>query len=107
MITVSLTFIVLTGPLQIAYAFHYTYDNELGAAIIELMNHFNHAINSVVYCVVGSKFRKELIVLLSFSKRRLEQTRVGLGKVKEESRSTATSINTSKNSTSDIAVNPM
>ena len=73
LITVSLTFIILTGPLQIMYVFNPHYHNSLGATFFDLMSHLNHAINSVLYCIVGSKFRKELLSFLNFTTAKNQQ----------------------------------
>ena len=65
-VTVSLTFIVLTAPAAVDQALgkslsltYPIYD----AAMIG-MQHLNHSINGLLYCIVGSKFRRELLKLL-------------------------------------------
>ena len=64
-VTVSVTFIVLTAPVAI--------DKVTGRKLTPYplyfvfmisMQYLNHSINGVLYCIVGTKFRKELIKLL-------------------------------------------
>ena len=66
LITVSLTFIILTGPVSF-YSIIITDIEDLNmllARLFEILANLNHAINSVLYCVVGTKFRNELKALL-------------------------------------------
>ena len=65
-VTVSLMFIVLTVPAAVDQALGKTlslaypvYD-----AVMIGMQHLNHSINGGLYCIVGSKFRKEWFKLL-------------------------------------------
>ena len=65
-VTVSVTFIVLTAPAAVDQALgkslsltHPVYD-----AVMIGMQHLNHSINGLLYCIVGSKFRKELLKLI-------------------------------------------
>ena len=60
LITVTMTFIILTAPPQILFAI--THDNHpLVDAFLYISLALNHGINGFLYTVVGSKFRKELI----------------------------------------------
>ena len=63
-VTVSVTFIVLTAPISIdqvtgrkltPYPLYY--------AFMTSMQYLNHSINGVLYCIVGTKFREEMIKL--------------------------------------------
>ena len=66
LITVSLTFIILTGPVNF-YAITVSDPRNINKALaqgLEALTGLNHAINSVLYCVVGTKFRNELKALL-------------------------------------------
>ena len=68
LIAVSLTFILLTGPLAIGYAvikFH-----PITYLVVYQLSALNHGINCVLYCIVGSKFRKELLYLLICCKKK-------------------------------------
>ena len=64
-VTVSVTFIVLTAPVSI--------DQIMGRKLTPYplyfvfmisMQHLNHSINGVLYCIIGTKFREELLNLL-------------------------------------------
>ena len=63
-VTVSITFIVLTAPVGI--------DQVMGRKLTPYplyfvfmisMQYLNHSINGVLYCIVGTKFREELLKL--------------------------------------------
>ena len=63
-VTVSVTFIVLTAPVSI--------DQIMGRKLTPYplyfvfmisMQYLNHSINGVLYCIVGTKFREELLNL--------------------------------------------
>ena len=64
-VTVSIIFIILTAPVSIdqimrktltAYPLYYVF--------MISMQYLNHSINGVLYCIVGTKFRDEMIQLL-------------------------------------------
>ena len=64
-LTVSITFIVLTAPVSIdqvtgrkltPYSLYYVF--------MVSMQYLNHSINCVLYCIVGTKFREELLNIL-------------------------------------------
>ena len=63
LLTVSFTFILLTGPIAILQAIIGEWGSPPLKIYIatQLLSYSNHAINSVLYCVSGSRFRKELI----------------------------------------------
>ena len=69
LITVSLTFIILTGPGSIYYSV-VKHSTDL---IIHLTLHLpitlNHGINGLMYCIVGSRFRQELIRFIRCGKK--------------------------------------
>ena len=66
-VTVSVTFLILTAPaalrealLNVIYLSRYPiYD-----VFMYLTLYLNHSINSVLYCIVGSRFRNELFKLI-------------------------------------------
>ena len=60
LVTVTMTFIILTGPANIAYAITHNV-HPLLDPFLRLFVALNHSINGLLYCIVGSKFRKELI----------------------------------------------
>ena len=65
LITVSVAFLILTGPVAVTYFIALGPDLVL-RAIIVLMRYTNHSINAVLYCVSGSRFRNELIKTFPF-----------------------------------------
>ena len=77
LITVSLVFLILTGPIAI-YLTITTDLDPMAQTITVLMRYVNYAINAVLYCMSGSRFRGELIKIFPFSlcrkKRELNQS---------------------------------
>ena len=69
LITVSLTFIILTGPSSIYYSLFANSTNPIIPIVLNLLRNLNHGINGVMYCIVGSKFRQELIELICCRKK--------------------------------------
>ena len=69
LITVSLTFIILTGPAAIYYSLVKDSTDPIIYLTLHLPKTLNHGINSVMYCIVGSKFRQELMELICFRKK--------------------------------------
>ena len=64
-VTVSLTFILLTAPVAMDQASGKTLSRDpIYYAFQMIMRYLNHSINGILYCIVGSKFRKELLKLL-------------------------------------------
>ena len=59
LITVSTTFILLTGPTSITY-FITHYPHQLVLAVDYVLMCMNHSINAVLYCIVGTRFRQEV-----------------------------------------------
>ena len=70
LITVSITFLILAGPSAIFYSV--TTDVEYNPAVrllFLIMEAVNHSINSVMYCIVGTRFRQELFELICCRKK--------------------------------------
>ena len=65
-IAVSAAFIILTGPVAVVLVLQRAKvePNRVFYAISGLLEYSNHTINGVLYCVVGSRFRKELSKIL-------------------------------------------
>ena len=66
-VTVSVTFILLTAPSGVEYAVKSLMD--LGSVpefrvLMNLTMYLNHSINGILYCIVGSRFRSELFKLI-------------------------------------------
>ena len=68
LITVSLTFIILTGPVSIVFAVN-KYPHPIVELLVQLTATLNHGINAALYCIVGSKFRQELMKTLNCCKK--------------------------------------
>ena len=66
LITVSLAFLILTGPVAITYVIVTVTIDSVGDAVITTMRYSNNSINAVLYCVSGSRFRNELMNILPF-----------------------------------------
>ena len=60
LVTVSLTVVILTGPAAFIASITSSPDPLLNAVFIVMLN-LNHSINAVLYCIVGSRFRREFI----------------------------------------------
>ena len=69
LITVSLTFVILTGPASIYLPVVKDNSDLIVHALLHVPKTLNHDLNSVMYCVVGSKFRRELIELICCGKK--------------------------------------
>ena len=84
LITVTMTFIILTGPAQIMFAIT---DNihPLLEPFLYLALALNHGINGFLYMIVGSKFRKELIDTLRCNRRQDQDSERGISKSTEMS----------------------
>ena len=63
LVTVSMAFVILTGPISVAYAVTPS-PRPLVDAITVTLDYLNHAINAVLYCASGSRFRAELLKTL-------------------------------------------
>ena len=73
-ITVSVTFLILTAPTAVPNALSYFI--RLGSfplyrAFMNSTQYLNHSINGVLYCIVGSRFRRELMNLLNRNQKRV------------------------------------
>ena len=71
-VTVSVTFILLTAPAGIEYALKSMID--LGSipeyrVFVNITMYLNHSINGILYCIVGSRFRNELLKVFCRKKR--------------------------------------
>ena len=60
LITVSVMFLCLTFPLALSYAITLVPDPVMYSVIV-LLFYSNHSINGVLYCIVGTRFRQELV----------------------------------------------
>ena len=65
LITVSLAFLILTGPSAVFAVISHQADPLQRAAIV-ILRYINHSINAVLYCVSGSRFRSELMKTFPF-----------------------------------------
>ena len=72
-VTLSVTFLLLTAPTAVNQALRKWYYIGIRLPLYRLfMNstqYLNHSINGVLYIIVGSRFRKELLQILSHKKR--------------------------------------
>ena len=69
LVTVSMTFIILTSPVALNSAKIITTDNAIQTAVIGTMQYLNHSTNVLLYCVVGQNFRQELLKTMIFCKK--------------------------------------
>ena len=58
LLTVSFAFVVLAGPISIRNSIDNSPSLLYGVTVI--LQYLNHSINGVLYCISGSRFRKEL-----------------------------------------------
>ena len=78
LITVTLTFIILTGPTYIINLTRLTYDTHpLLTPFMYISVSLNHSINGLLYTIVGTKFRKELIGTLCSNRKQALDTESG------------------------------
>ena len=63
LITVSVMFLCLTFPLALSYAITLVPDPVMYSLVV-LLFYSNHSINGVLYCIVGTRFRQELVKAL-------------------------------------------
>ena len=68
LITVTMAFMVLTGPANMVFAITQNV-HPLLEPFLRLAVALNHSINGFLYMIVGSKFRKELIAILRCKRR--------------------------------------
>ena len=89
LITVSITFLILTGPSAIYYLL--TTDVEARPTVrllFLLMEALNHSINSVMYCIIGTRFRKELFELICCRKKSSGRSSKEIGSTQQTAMST-------------------
>ena len=60
LVTVSIMLILLTGPSSVVFSITH-YPDLVFVAVLHAMATLNHSINSALYCVVGTRFRREMI----------------------------------------------
>ena len=60
LITVSITFIILTGPTAVSFMINPINKHPTEEVVMNLLQYLNHTINGVLYCIVGTRFRNEL-----------------------------------------------
>ena len=75
LITVSLTFIILTGPAPIYYSFFEDSTDPIVYVTVNMPTTLNHGVNSVMYCIVGSKFRRDLVDLMCCGRKKVSSKR--------------------------------
>ena len=66
-VTVSVTFLILTSPTAVYMALPHVIqlpNNPIYEVFMNFTQYLNHSINGVLYCIVGSRFRKELLKIL-------------------------------------------
>ena len=66
-VTVSVTFLILTAPTAVYMAMPYVIPlprNPIYQVFMNFTQYLNHSINGLLYCIVGSKFRKQLLKLV-------------------------------------------
>ena len=69
LVTVSVTFVILTGPGSLVYSITH-YPHPITEAVIRIVTNLNHAINGILYCIVGSRFRKEVLDIVCCRKKK-------------------------------------
>ena len=72
-VTVSVTFLFLTAPTAVYMALPHVIQLRnlpLYRAFMNFTQYLNHSINGLLYCIVGSRFRNELLKILCRKKRR-------------------------------------
>ena len=74
-VTVSFTFLILTAPTAVYMALPHVIhlpNNPIYHVFMNLTQYLNHSINGILYCIVGSRFRSELLKILCRKKRTVE-----------------------------------
>ena len=61
LVTVSTAFIILTGPASVAVAIFGDSAPIMVYGVTVLLQYLNHSINTVLYCISGTRFRHELM----------------------------------------------
>ena len=75
LLTVSFAFIVLSGPIGVLNFFQINGPRFVFWIALTL-EYINHAINSILYCISGSRFRNELRNVVFWWKRSTEPTSI-------------------------------
>ena len=73
LITVTMTFLILTVPTNIVFAISLRVHPLLSPILYTLVT-LNHSINGFLYCIVGTRFRKELIATLRCNRKQFHDT---------------------------------
>ena len=60
-VTVSVTFLILTAPSAMYMAVPSGIQHPIYLLFMNFTQYLNHSINGVLYCIVGSRFRNELL----------------------------------------------
>ena len=71
-VTVSVTFLILTAPGGLNYAIRpliYLSTVPEYRIFMNITTYVNHSINGVLYCIVGTRFRRELFKLFCRNER--------------------------------------
>ena len=79
LITVTMAFIILTGPANIISGITVNI-HPLLLPFLYLGVGLNHSINGLLYCIVGSQFRKELMETLRCNRRQIQRDNSGTSK---------------------------
>ena len=74
LLLLSITFIILTGPVSI-YPATTNEPNKIVYTAVILIQYLNHGINAVLYCIVGSRFRTELMKTIKCCKKTVNSPR--------------------------------
>ena len=72
LITVSIIFLLLTGSMSVTFLVT-RHIHPIRYAVLIILKYLNHAINGVLYCISGSRFRDELLRTFPFSLRTKRQ----------------------------------
>ena len=71
-VTVSVMFLILTAPTAVNDALYHMIQLDffpLYHSFMNLTQYLNHSVNGVLYCIVGTRFRRELVEMLCRSRR--------------------------------------
>ena len=75
LLTVSFAFIILTGPIAIGKILMGSHPQVMVYGVTVILQYLNHSTNGVLYCISGSRFRRELMDLLNCCGTRRNVTR--------------------------------
>ena len=70
LVTVCVTFMVLTSLMAVATYMNRRFHPFVQLLVFILPTFINHSINGVLYCIVGTRFRKELLNVLCYCNKR-------------------------------------